>query len=194
MNDKTALRRVGAAVATALALTISAAACGGATIPSSLAAQRPAASGQHNQQDVMFTQMMIPHHQQAITMSDHELAVGTDPAVKELATRIKEAQGPEITRMRGWLAIWGTPSTGHRESGDMSGMMSAQSMSGFQAAHGPEADRMFLLMMIQHHQGAVNMARTELRSGVAPQARQLASSIAASQQAQIQQMQRMLSH
>jgi uncharacterized protein (DUF305 family) len=64
----------------------------------------------------MFAQMMIPHHQQAIEMSDILLAMdGIDPRVTELATQIKAAQAPEIARMSGWLAGWGqnpSPATG----------------------------------------------------------------------------------
>ncbi len=58
--------------------------------------------------DVMFAQMMIPHHQQAIEMAD--IALGKPSAsatVRDLATQIKAAQDPEITVMSGWLTAWG---------------------------------------------------------------------------------------
>jgi uncharacterized protein (DUF305 family) len=64
----------------------------------------------HNDADVAFAQHMIPHHQQAIEMSDMVLAKqGIDPRVTELAKQIKTAQGPEIEKMQGWLTQWGTP-------------------------------------------------------------------------------------
>jgi uncharacterized protein (DUF305 family) len=77
------------------------------TPPSSTATSAPAA---HNQADAMFAQMMIPHHQQAIQMSDTILAKqGIDARVVDLAKQIKAAQGPEIQQMQGWLNQWGTP-------------------------------------------------------------------------------------
>ncbi|EHB55268.1 protein of unknown function DUF305 [Mycolicibacterium rhodesiae JS60] len=77
-----------------------------ATAQSSSAA--PAAA--HNQADMMFAHMMIPHHQQAIEMSDVILAKqGIDPRVVDLAKQIKAAQGPEIAQMQGWLNQWGMP-------------------------------------------------------------------------------------
>jgi uncharacterized protein (DUF305 family) len=64
----------------------------------------------HNQADVSFAQRMIPHHQQAIEMSDIVLAKqGIDPRVVDLANKIKAAQGPEIQTMHGWLGQWGQP-------------------------------------------------------------------------------------
>ncbi|MGX9787226.1 DUF305 domain-containing protein [Mycobacterium sp. MMS18-G62] len=64
----------------------------------------------HNQADAMFAMHMIPHHQQAIEMSDIVLAKqGIDPRVIELANQIKAAQGPEIEKMQGWLKQWGMP-------------------------------------------------------------------------------------
>ncbi len=66
----------------------------------------PAAA--HNQADMTFAQMMIPHHQQAIEMSDIILGKqGIDPRVVDLATQIKAAQGPEIEKMQGWMTQWG---------------------------------------------------------------------------------------
>jgi uncharacterized protein (DUF305 family) len=59
---------------------------------------------------MMFARMMIPHHQQAVQMSDMILAKqGIDPRVVDLARQIKAAQGPEIDKMQGWLNQWGMP-------------------------------------------------------------------------------------
>ncbi|KUI18815.1 DUF305 domain-containing protein [Mycobacterium lehmannii] len=77
----------------------------------------------HNHADVMFAHHMIPHHQQAIEMSDMILAKqGIDPRVVDLAKQIKDAQGPEIKQMQGWLDQWGMP--------EMSGMPGASGMPG----------------------------------------------------------------
>jgi uncharacterized protein (DUF305 family) len=90
------------------------------TTSSSVAAQP------HNQADVTFAQNMIPHHQQAVEMSDIVLAKqGIDPRVANLANKIKAAQGPEIQQMQTWLSQWGAPPTHSDMPGhDMSGMMS----------------------------------------------------------------------
>ncbi len=77
---------------------------------SSLAAPSASATQARNQADAMFTQHMIPHHQQAIEMSDMLLGKkGIDPRVMDLAKQIKAAQAPEIEQMQGWLTQWGMP-------------------------------------------------------------------------------------
>jgi uncharacterized protein (DUF305 family) len=108
--------------------------------PSATAAPSSTATAEaHNDADVMFAQHMIPHHTQAIEMSDTLLAKqGIDPRVTELATQIKAAQGPEIQQMQGWLTQWGTPSmppmSGHGDMPGMSGMMSEQDMTALKDA------------------------------------------------------------
>lgn len=77
------------------------------TAPTSASTSAPAAAT-HNPADVMFAQQMIPHHQQAIQMSDIILGKqGVDARVVDLANQIKAAQGPEIAQMQGWLGQWG---------------------------------------------------------------------------------------
>ncbi|QSE87744.1 DUF305 domain-containing protein (plasmid) [Rhodococcus pseudokoreensis] len=79
-----------------------------------------AAADTHNQADVTFAQQMIPHHAQAIEMSDVVLAKdGIDPRVIDLANQIKAAQGPEIERLQGWLTEWGQSSMPMATSGMM---------------------------------------------------------------------------
>jgi uncharacterized protein (DUF305 family) len=167
------------------------------------------AQGQaHNDADVTFAQGMIPHHQQAIEMSDMLLAKqGIDPRVVSLANAIKAAQGPEIQKMQGWLTDWGvqtttTPPTGMpnmsnmpgHDMGDMggSGMMSEQDMAALQNAQGVEASRLFLTQMIQHHKGAITMAQTEVDKGQYAPAVEMARSIISSQQKEIDTMQQIL--
>ncbi|OBK71002.1 DUF305 domain-containing protein [Mycobacterium sp. 1274761.0] len=159
-----------------------------------------AAQAEHNQADVMFAQHMIPHHQQAIEMSDVILAKGgIDPRITDLATRIKAAQGPEISKMQGWLQQWGNPPMPPMSSGDgpgshsmngMSGMgmMSADDMTALKNAQGVEAGRLFLTGMIKHHQGAIDMAQAEIADGQFGPAIDLARSIATTQQQEIDTM------
>jgi len=162
--------------------------------PSSSAAAPTAsgtpAAGPHNNADVMFATMMIPHHQQAIEMSDMILAKdGIDPAVTELARQIKDAQAPEITQMSGWLAGWGanpSPSVSGMDHGG--GMMDPADMEALEKASGAEAAKLFLTGMVKHHQGAIAMAQTEVSGGQNPEAKKLAQAIITSQQAEIEKM------
>ena len=143
----------------------------------------------------MFAQMMIPHHEQAIVMSDMVLPKeDLDPGVLELAQDIKDAQGPEIEQLRGWLEDWGVDQSSHDMSdmGDMDGMLSEDELAALDAAPGPEASRLYLEQMIVHHEGAVDMARTEVEQGSHTEAVELANSIIESQNAEIQQMRDML--
>ncbi|SDT18681.1 DUF305 domain-containing protein [Actinopolymorpha singaporensis] len=68
-----------------------------------------APAGKHNAQDVAFAQGMIPHHEQAVVMSELAAARASSPQVKALAGRIEKAQEPEIAEMTAWLKAWGEP-------------------------------------------------------------------------------------
>lgn len=163
-------------------------------------------SQDHNEADVMFAHHMIPHHQQAIEMSDVVLGKqGIDPRVTELAAQIKAAQGPEIEQMQGWLHQWGNPpmpsmapGEGHGGhdmegmSGDMMGMMSAEDMTALTNAEGVEASRLFLTGMITHHEGAIAMAQTEIEDGQFQPAVGMSHSIVESQQREIDTMKGLL--
>jgi uncharacterized protein (DUF305 family) len=151
------------------------------------------AAGAHNQADVTFAQNMIPHHQQAIQMSDIILAKqGIVPRVVQLANDIKAAQGPEIQQMQGWLGQWGVPTMSMAPRMTMSGMLPDQAVAALQNAQGVDASRQFLTGMIQHHQGAIAMAQDEIKSGQYPPAIALAHSIVTGQQQQITTMQELL--
>src|SRR5262249_47348492 len=136
--------------------------------------------------------MMIPHHRQAVTMSEQAATKASSPEVKNLAVRIEQAQGPEIEKMTGWLRAWGAPmpSDGGMHKGD--GMMSEQDMKKLDTLSGQAFDKAFLKMMIKHHQGAIAMARTEQAQGSSADAKGLASSIVASQSAEIVTMRNLL--
>jgi uncharacterized protein (DUF305 family) len=154
------------------------------------ASSAPATAG-HNSQDVMFAQMMIPHHQQAIVMAKQAATKASSPQVEKLAEQIEQAQGPEIQMMTGWLQTWGAskPSDG-MHMGD--GMMSDQDMKKLAKLSGKPFDRAFLQMMIKHHQGAITMAKTEQAQGSSADAKALADSIVTSQSAEITTMQKLL--
>lgn len=155
------------------------------------------AAGAHNQADVTFATDMIPHHRQAVQMADMALAQATNGDVTALARAIKAAQDPEITQMSGWLTGWAQPvptssSSAMAGMGGMgnagTGMMSDADMTSLGKASGATFDRMWVSMMIRHHQGAVTMSKTEQTSGQNPDAKALAKSIISSQSAQITQL------
>lgn len=168
----------------------------GATTTTSATAEAAA----HNDADVAFVQGMIPHHMQAIDMSELTAGRAAAPQVTDLAAAIAQAQGPEIQQMQGFLQTWNLPAvpTGSAGIGDMGntsgmpGMMSGRQMQQLGAASGAAFDRMFLEMMIDHHTGAVEMGQTELRDGENPDARALAQKIIDTQQAEISRMQDLL--
>ena len=108
--------------------------------------------------DIMFAQMMIPHHQQAIDMSALAQSRALSPQVKALASKISAEQGPEIEQMRSWLEAANAPAEmGHQMS--MDGMLSDAEMERLTNARGAEFDELFILGMIAHHEGAIEMAQ-----------------------------------
>jgi uncharacterized protein (DUF305 family) len=209
--------------AAALAAVLALAGCGaddagsqtnpGQTTQTSAAPQTGAeVDAKHNDADIMFARMMIPHHQQAVEMSEIMLAKDkSDPKITDLATRIKEAQGPEIERMTVMLEAWGQqvmmPSEGaggmeghdmhgteSTEAGmdSMEGMMSEEDLAKLESAQGSEAAELFLTQMIAHHEGAVKMAEQETEQGSNPQAVELAQAVIQDQEGEIQEMKDLL--
>ena len=157
-----------------------------------MSSSAPAAATEHNEADTMFAQGMIPHHVQAVEMSEMMLQKKDIPAsVTDLAARIKAAQAPEIETMTGWLRTRNEPAAmgaGHT----MDGMMGADDMKQLEAAQGTEAAKLFLTQMVAHHQGAVMMAKTEMSQGKNADAIQLSKDIVTAQEAEIKEMQDLL--
>lgn len=193
----------------------------GSTTAGSTGASAGAADTAHNDADVTFVQMMIPHHRGAIEMAQLAPSRAQSQQVKDLAAKIEAAQAPEIEQMTAWLQAWGvkTESAAASSSADdgmggmdhggmsmdkdggmsasssamaMPGEMTAEQMQSLEAASGADFDRLFLELMIMHHQGAVEMADTEIAQGSNADAVKLAESIKASQSEEIAQMQQML--
>lgn len=163
----------------------------------------PASAAAFNDADTAFLTGMIPHHRQAVEMAKLAAAKAADPKVKALAATIEAAQGPEITTMTGLLKAAGKPvpdegasmgdhaGMGH-STGEMTGMASQEEMTKLEGAAGPEFDRMFLTLMTRHHEGAVQMARTQQAQGQHPEVKALATTIAADQTREIAEMTRLL--
>ena len=201
-------RRRAALAGTALGLTLALGGCAADGDPSGMpsmghptgpGASSPAtssASAEFNDADVMFAQMMIPHHRQAVEMSDLILAKpGVDPEVTALAKQIKAAQQPEIDTMTAWLKAWGKPTeggSGGMNHGADDQMMTPAEMDRLKQASGTEGQKLFLAGMVKHHQGAVLMAQREIANGRHPDAIKLAEDIVRAQNAEIATMQAIL--
>ena len=148
----------------------------------------------HNADDVSFAQQMIPHHNDAVTMAKLVPSRSTNAQVIDLAARIEKGQSPEVQQMQGWLTTWNASmSMPGMDGGTMPGMMSADDMKQLEQAKGAEFDKMWLDMMIKHHQGAIDMAKTELGKGASTDAKALAQKIIDAQQGEITEMQGQLS-
>ncbi len=152
-----------------------------------------------------FAKDMIPHHRQATEMAALAETRTDTAAVLDLAARIRAAQDPEITTMSEWLTSWGEDvpgddatmggmdhsSMGH-DSDSMPGMMSDDQLAELEAATGLGFDQLFLAMMTEHHEGAVEMARTEQADGRNAEAVALATTIVKEQTAEIAEMDSLL--
>lgn len=165
-----------------------------------------ASDAAHNDADVAFATQMIPHHAQAVEMASMAGQQARSPEVIELAREIEQAQQPEIDSMSGWLSEWGepVPSVGSAttdEAHGMDGMDSGETMPGMMSDHdmrtlsrvsGSAFDRLWLTMMVEHHRGAIDMAKTELSDGRSPDAQALAGNIIRAQQKEITTMSSLL--
>jgi uncharacterized protein (DUF305 family) len=151
--------------------------------------------------DTLFMQEMIGHHAQALRMVAVVANLLTDPQAKAIAGRIEAAQRPEIAAMARWLTARGqtvppqatypliTPGTNH---GAMPGMASTQQLEALAGTRGLAADRMFLTLMITHHEGALTMALEQRKNGTDDRATELSDDISVTQRAEIGHMRQML--
>ncbi|MFD5572732.1 DUF305 domain-containing protein [Streptomyces cadmiisoli] len=208
MIRKRSLVRRTAAIAAAGAAALVLAACGVGdesaghsgghnSTSASASASAPASQGQSNAADVAFAQGMIPHHRQAVEMADLAAGRAQSAEVKQLAADIKKAQDPEIKTLSGWLTSWGeeVPAEGtmdHSAHGAGGGMMTAEEMTELENASGEEFDTAFMEMMIKHHEGAIEMAKTEQADGAHAPAQEMAAQIVTSQSAEMEQMNKLL--
>lgn len=181
------------AIATALLLS----ACSGGTSGMDMGGgSTPTASASaavSNAADVTFAQMMIPHHEQAVAMSESILAKdGIDPRILDLAKQIKDAQAPEIAQLTAWLQEWGADQGMSHMNHGADGMMSEDDMKALDAASGAEAGTLFIEQMIQHHTGAIEMAKAETADGENADAMAMAERIVTTQSEEIETMKQIL--
>ncbi|MYS91827.1 MULTISPECIES: DUF305 domain-containing protein [Streptomyces] len=216
MSSVRNLTRRGVLVAVTVGAAVVLAACGGdgdsggsgsgsghdahASASPSAGDETGTAAGAHNAQDVSFAQGMIPHHRQALEMARLADGRASSGAVKDLADRIEKAQDPEIRTMTGWLKAWGedVPEAGggmdHSASGHsgMPGMMGDEDMAQLEKSSGKAFDQKFLTLMVEHHEGAVEMATTEKSKGRYGPAKAMADDIVTAQNAEISEMNKLL--
>lgn len=182
-------------VAALVAVLVSAslAACGGGGSGS-------VSDAEHNSADVAFATGMIPHHAQALHMVEMAEGRGATAEFDQLLEDIEQAQGPEIDQMAGWLEEWGEDvpptegSPGHGAHGGemMPGMMGMRDLDRLDRTAGKRFERMWLRMMIEHHEGAIEMAEAEQQEGEYPDAIALAGDIVETQRAEIELMENLL--
>lgn len=195
----TRTRRTGLGLLAA-ALVLAVGGCG-----SSDSAGDASSEASHNAADVAFASEMVPHHEQALQMVAMSEGRELSPDFEQLTQDIQDAQQPEIDEMLGWLESWGEPTdtaSGHQHTPgmDMSGMGSdAPGMMGddelgelTNTSDRSAFEQMWLTMMIAHHEGAIEMSKTELADGEFQPALDLADSIVASQTAEIALMKQLL--
>ena len=150
--------------------------------------------------DVSFYRDMIVHHAQAIVMVETAMPRLVDPQVKALASRIADEQNPEILYMSTWLRDRSqevppqatNPRLGDHEHDDMPGMATQAQLAELAQASGVAADRLFLTLMIAHHQGALDMVGKHGDVAGEETVSEMAADINVTQLKQIQQMQAML--
>ena len=142
-----------------------------------------------NDADVMFSQMMLPHHEQAIELADMALdpTLMAGEQVKTLASQIKSAQDPEIDLMTQWLTDWEKPLMDMSEEHDrsMDGMLSVDEIAALGQLMGEEFDQAWATAMIAHHKGAIKMAETVKDDGQSTLVQDLANLIMQEQQSEI---------
>jgi uncharacterized protein (DUF305 family) len=201
---------------TAATLLFTLAACGDDGDTKNATAEQTASNGDvFNDADIEFATAMIPHHAQALVMVDMTRGRELSGHMQQLTDQIQAAQGPEIEKMVDWLTAWDEPVPetmrdhvnaedsdgmgGHDMGGmddesdpGMPGMMTDEDLADLESAHGQEFEDMWLKMMIEHHEGAIEMAKDEQADGVFKPAINLAESIETSQQAEIDHMRELL--
>lgn len=148
-------------------------------------------SSQYSMNDIMFAQMMIPHHEQAVELAMLAESHTTTLAILDLASRIKNAQSPEIEQMQSWLDVDGT---GMDMSHDMNmpGIVSDADMASIRAAQGEEFDILFLTHMVEHHKGAIEMVNDLIADSANSEVKALGQAIVKAQTTEIAEMEAML--
>lgn len=160
-------------------------------IPNGASASSHAKSLQNlEMNDIMFAQMMIPHHKQAITMSETALKKSRNQEILNLSRQIKSLQSSEISQLTYWLKASNSSMTMDHDM-KMSGMLTVKELTSLKRLTGIQFDRTFLQLMIKHHQGALEMLDL-IDDSVNAEAKALAKAINSAQSKEISSMKLLL--
>ncbi|MCI2423899.1 DUF305 domain-containing protein [Saccharopolyspora sp. K220] len=138
-----------------------------------------------------YLRMMIAHHQQAVQLTALSPERAANAKVRALSERIGAAQGPEISAMQGWLASRSLDEHGGHGGHDhasMPGMATPEQLAQLANSRGADFDRLFLQLMIAHHEGALTMATDFLTKGRDEQVHEMAQDVLVTQQDEINTM------
>ena len=142
--------------------------------------------------DIMFLQMMIPHHQQAVDISNLALSRSKDSELLELAIDIRDGQSAEIITMKAWLSEANADvDMGHAMGHEMGGMLSTSELADLEAASGKDFDLLWLEGMTEHHEGALHMVMM-INDAKNAEIKRFGEAIVTDQTAQIEQMKLMI--
>jgi len=142
--------------------------------------------------DIMFLQMMIPHHQQAVDISNLAIETSKDAELIALATDIRDGQAAEIIQMKSWLREADAEAEmGHSMGDSMGGMLDDQELADLKAASGANFDLLWLKGMTNHHDGALHMS-TMIRDARNAEIKRFGENVVSAQTAQIEQMKIMI--
>jgi uncharacterized protein (DUF305 family) len=144
-----------------------------------------------NDADREYVSMMIAHHEQALAMTRFAPERAQNETVKGLADRIRYSQEPEIGAMKQWQRTFNAIGT-HGDHGLMPGMATQDQLNALGAARGKDFDRMFLELMIKHHEGAIKMATDVRGAGTNVQVEEMADDVVATQSDEINRMRKLL--
>ncbi|GAA1789934.1 DUF305 domain-containing protein [Actinomadura chokoriensis] len=192
----TARRRAVLALALAAALPLAACSSEPArTKAASAASSAPAAA--YNDQDVLFLQMMVTHHEQGLEMAGLAAGRADRAQVRTLASAVKATEAEELKLIKSWLGAWSKPATSeaaaqthlHHGAAPATG---AKEINALRKTKGGGFESAFLNLFIGHQGSAVEMARAEQSKGANADAKAFAGRVVESRTAEIQQMLRLL--
>lgn len=141
-------------------------------------------------EEIMFAQMMIPHHEQAIAMSEIALKTSRNQAILKLSNQIKSLQSSEKSQLAYWLKATDSSMTMDHDM-NMPGMLTTKELALLKRLAGTKFDRTFLQLMIKHHQGALEMLDL-ISDSRNVEAKALAKSIKSAQSKEITSMKLLL--
>ncbi|GIH25679.1 hypothetical protein Aph01nite_39890 [Acrocarpospora phusangensis] len=160
----------------------------GAEASPAAAVTTPAAG--YNDADVTFAASMIPHHLQALDLTQLAATRADDLWVRDLAGRVRSQREPEIRLLKGLLDGWGEEPLPRDH--DLPGGVSKAEMDKLAAASGAAFDRMFVTLLIAHHEGALTLARAEQEQGAHADAKAMAGGMVVTQESELKEMKKYL--